>query len=166
MSSDWLDCNFKGCSHILNSHITKRTHSHITRGDWSPKIFKITYYSLVLSYSTLRVRSFKFETIGYVTKLKNFWPTSGLWIIKNLTHFFWYNHRMRLWILGGGHLGHFWPSRLSSVLKRILEAHGTGVPLRNVTVNLTVGPGWLGPRFSNFSYFWSRDSQEFHTILG
>ena len=56
----------------LNSHITKRTHSHITRGDWSPNIFKITYYTLVSSYSTLRVRSFKFETIGYVTKLKNF----------------------------------------------------------------------------------------------
>ena len=57
---------------LLNSHITKRTRSHITRGDWSPKISKIAYYALVLSYSMLRVRSYKFETIRNVIKLMNF----------------------------------------------------------------------------------------------
>ena len=56
---------------------------HITRGDWSPRIFKIAYYELVLSYSTLPVRFYKFETIRYVIKLKKYWLISGLCIIKN-----------------------------------------------------------------------------------
>ena len=54
---------------VLNSHITKLTLSHITRGDWSPMIFKIACYALVLSHSTLLLRSYKFATIRCVIKL-------------------------------------------------------------------------------------------------
>ena len=56
----------------FNSQITKRTHSQITRGDVSPKIFNIAYYVSVFQYLTFHVRSYKFETISYAIKLKNF----------------------------------------------------------------------------------------------
>ena len=62
--------------------------SHITRGDWSPKIFNIAYFVLVFPYSTFQLRSYKFETISYAIKLKNFPLTSGSWIIKSFLRFF------------------------------------------------------------------------------
>jgi len=63
--------------------------------------------------------------------------------------FFWYHHRMRLWILGGGHGGHFWHSRMASAQKTHFEAYGTGVPFGNVTVNfISFKPSWFG--------FWAR----------
>ena len=69
------DSGLKWFQMRINSHITKWTLSHITRGDWIPTISKIACYILVLSYLTLRVQSYRFETGRCVIKLKNFRPT-------------------------------------------------------------------------------------------
>ena len=49
----------------------------ITRGECSLKRFNIAYFVLVFPYSTFRVRSYKFETLSYAIKLKDFSLTSG-----------------------------------------------------------------------------------------
>ena len=114
-SKSFLSSEF--CGHLRVTLLSERT-PHITRGDWSPKIFKIAYYELVSSYLILPVRSYKFDTIRYVIKLKKILTHFRfMHHLKFRKKFVWYNLQMHIFILGGGHGSHFWHSRLSSVLK-------------------------------------------------